>query len=353
MKPSFPGSLSGIYKFYLGLKKNKVKHSLKQVKDDLLKEWTFTRHRPVRVHFQTNKVLVPGIDHTWQIDLVDMQKFAKYNDNARYILTCIDVFSKYAWAIAIKTKKADDVLFAFQQVLKSGRKPKKIQADKGSEFFNTKFRDLLGKNSILLYSTHSDKKASVVERFNRTLKERMWRYFSSNDKNERYVEIIPDIVSSYNNTYHASIKMTPNEVDEKNSELVFENIYGYSKAYGDDSFINPLFSKGDLVRIAKEKKAFDKGYTPNWTSEPFKINKVFPTNPPLYQILDHNNNVIAGRFYEQELLKISPNEYPKGTYPIEILEEKKNKKGIVTSVKVRWLGYGEEFDSWISPSQIE
>lgn len=352
LDPSFPGSLSGIFKFVKGLQQKKIKIDKSQIQDALLKEWTYTRHRPVSKKFMTRRVIVPNQNHTFQIDLVDMSMFSKFNDSFRYILTCIDVFSKYAWAIPVKKKQAVDIVDAMKIVFEKSL-PKFIHADQGTEFFNRQFRDLLDKHNISLYHSFSSKKASVVERFNRTLKERMWRYFSSNNASERYIDILPKLVNSYNNSYHRSIKMNPSQVSKSNNSIVFKNLYGFDKNDGDDSFIQPRFNIGDLVRIVKYKRQFEKGYTPNWTSEAFIISKVMPSVPPVYEIKDTSGEIIKGKFYEKELMKILPEEIPKDSYPIEVIDEKRDKSGKLVLVKVHWIGYDKSFDQWIHPSQLE
>jgi len=127
----------------------------------------------------------------------------------------------------------------------------------------------------------------------------MWRYFTKK-KSFVYLDIIDNLIKSYNNNYHRSIKMSPNEVNNENKNQVFKNLYGHIN----DSLIEFKFKKGDNVRIAKYKTVFDKGYTPNWTSEIFIINKLFIRNPPVYEIKDLQNQIIEGVFYENELEKI-------------------------------------------------
>ena len=95
-------------------------------------------------------------------------------------MTIIDIFSKYAWAIPVKRKNGQDVTAAMQSVLKQGRVPKNLHTDQGKEFYNSNFENLMKKYNIHLYSTYSNLKASIVERFNRTLKSRMWVHFSLN-----------------------------------------------------------------------------------------------------------------------------------------------------------------------------
>ena len=73
-----------------------------------------------------------GIDTQWQADLADLSKLSKSND--KHLLCIIDVFSKYAWVVPIQDKTGKTLVIAFKTVLKSGRSPKSLQTDKGTEF---------------------------------------------------------------------------------------------------------------------------------------------------------------------------------------------------------------------------
>jgi len=117
---------------------------------------------------------VNGIDKIWAADLVEMQAVSKFNHGVRYLLTVIDVFSKYGWMLPVKDKTGKSVAAVFKEIFKkSKRKPEKLWTDKGLKFYNKHVKEL----SVELYSTENEKKSSVVERWNRTMKEKMFKYF--------------------------------------------------------------------------------------------------------------------------------------------------------------------------------
>ena len=120
----------------------------------------------------------------------------------------IDVFSKYGWAILLKTKTGLEVTKAFQNLWGSQAPPHKLWRDKGKEFYNRPMKELLKKNNVDLYSTENEEKSSVLERWNRTIKRNMWIYFTANNK-MKYIDVLPEIIEKYNNTYHRSIKCAP------------------------------------------------------------------------------------------------------------------------------------------------
>ena len=135
---------------------------------------------------------------------MDISSLARFNKGYKFLLTCIDVFSKFAWVVPLKNKTGESLVKGFQSILDLGRSPEKLQTDEGTEFLNRNFQSLLKENSIHFFTTNSELKASMVERFNRTLKTHMWKYFTT--KNNRvYTDILQDIVHGYNNSYHRSI----------------------------------------------------------------------------------------------------------------------------------------------------
>ena len=130
-----------------------------------------------------------------------MQKFSKWNKGYRYLLMVIGVFSKYGWIIPLKDKKGESVTEAFKTIFKEGRKPQYLWVDKGKEFYNKHLKDLLEKNGIHMYSTENEEKSSVVERWNRTIKSKMWKQFTVQG-NTMYLDMLPKLVKQYNNTKH-------------------------------------------------------------------------------------------------------------------------------------------------------
>jgi hypothetical protein len=156
--PSLSGSYSGLESFYRALKKRGLSVKKKELKEWLLSQKTYTLHRNKVNKFQRNRVIVSGLDDTWQADLVDMQKLSKQNNGYKYLLTCIDVFSKYAWIVPLENKFGKTLVAAFKKILKQGRRPKNLQTDDGKEFFNKDFKQLLKEFEINLYATRSEMK---------------------------------------------------------------------------------------------------------------------------------------------------------------------------------------------------
>ena len=328
-----PASFGGVTSFQRHVN-DKIKR--KDIKTWLRKQDAYTLHKPVRLTFRRRKTFTLGINDLYQADLVDISALSKYNDSNKYLLTCIDVFSKYAWVIPLKSKTGSDMVKAFSKILLYSQ-PTHLQTDKGTEFLNKNFQLLLHENDIAFYTSENDDiKASVVERFNRTIKTKMWKYFTYKNT-YRYLDVLQDLVDSYNNTYHRSIGMTPNQVSSENEEFIRERLYGEKKRPAKWRYI-----LGDKVRISKARIAFKKGYLPNWSDEIFTVVARIPSDPITYELKDLNGQIVKGKFYEPELQQIVKED---DVYKIEKVLKKRKRAG-KTEYFVKWKGYDDSFNSW-------
>jgi len=317
----------------------------KSINASIVKHWltgqqTYTLHKNARRHYPRNRVLVSSIDEQWQADLVDLSSLSKFNDNNKFLLTCIDLFSKFGFTEPVKTKAAGPVQHAFQKMLiTSGRKPQKLQTDAGTEFLNKDFQRFLKQNDIVYFNTKSELKASVVERFNRSIKTRMWRYFTENNT-YRYIDVLPKLLIAYNTSRHRTIGMAPNEVTKKNEVEILQKCYRKSR----DDVIIFKFNVGDKVRINKCKHLFEKGYTENWSREIFIIEKCLARQPPVYRIRDQMGEIIQGIFYDYELQKVDPS-LINNVYVIEKILKTRVKNGI-KQYYVKYKNYPSKFNDW-------
>ena len=302
-------------------------------------------HKPIRRKFPKRRVFAKTVDDIWAADLVEMNTLSKFNKGYKYLLTVIDVFSKYGWIVPIKNKTGVNVASALKLIFeKDGRKPTRLWTDKGKEFYNKTVKNLLEKNNITLYSTENEEKSSVVERWNRTMKQNMWKYFTANNTHV-YIDILPKLVDKYNSTYHRSIKATPRDASKLDNYK-----HTFSTLYSDMSKLvtKPKLKVGDTVRIIKKKKMFEKGFTPNWTEELFTVVDVKPTKPITYKIKDKNDEEVKGSFYEQELQKSKQT-----VFRIEKVLKKRTKTNGQKEIYVKWKGYTNTFNSWVPIGDIE
>lgn len=296
-------------------------------------------HHSARRNYVRLKTEMRGINDTLQADLVEMIPYAKNNRGMKYILTAINIFSKKAYARPLKRKSGEEVKTALESILDSlGHPIKHIHTDRGKEFYNEAVRTMLQRRNIHLYSTFSRMKASICERFNRTIKSKMWKQFSMRSKDE-WLDVLPKLVAQYNNTKHRTIKMKPNQVNEHNEEQLLLGVYNNSAR----TLPKQKFKIGDSVRMSKHKHVFEKGYTPNWTTEVFTIRKVQPTNPITYLLKDWKDVEIEGSVYAEELLLAK---YP-DVYLVEKVLKRRNGQAFV-----KWLGFDDEFNEWIDAENL-
>lgn len=299
-------------------------------------------HKPARRNFPRRQTVVKGIHDLYQADLVEMKQFSKLNKGFKYILTVIDCFTKVAHAVPLSNKTGDSVTDAMKGILiKIKHRIKNLQTDDGTEFFNSKFTKLMSLFQINHYSTYSEKKASIIERFNRTLKSAMYKRFSERGSYVWY-DILPSLIQKYNGTVHRTIGIKPLSVNKRNERLILERIKKTTKPPTEKQLPRKYFID-DQVRISKYKNIFTKGYLPNWTNEVFTVHRIQPTTPETYILKDSKGKILHGGFYGHELLKSGIG----NVYLVEkILRRNKDK------LLVRWLGFDKSHDSWISNNDL-
>ena len=257
-----------------------------------------------------------------------MEAYSRHNKRYKYLLNNID-----AWSVPLKSKTGQEVSKGFKSVLKD-RTLELLWVDQESEFDIQKFKKLLEDKDIEMYHAFNQGKSVVIERFNRALKGKMFRYFSANNT-YNYISLLPQLVEQYNNTKHSSIGMKPVEARKtSNANTVYLNLYPEtnktesrktpktegqrteSKAGGQSTECK--------FKLDSLEGTFDKGYTPNWTEEVFTISGIQYTDPITNTITDLNNHPIEGSFYELQ-------KTDQETYRIEkiIRRDQKNKRVFV------------------------
>ena len=285
-------SFSGLDKLYRMAKNQFPSVTIKEIQKWAENNLSYSLHKPSRRTFKQNKVYAPKIDSLWEADLAFVQDVAKENDGVNYLLVVIDVLSKYVWVRAIKNKTARSLTEAFDSILSEGRKPEKLRMDKGTEFVNESFQQYLKKKGIQFYTANNEPKASVVERVNRTLKSKLYRYFTAVNS-LRYIDVLQDLVDSYNKTYQRSVRRAPANVSLLNVGTVRRKLYRGITSTVTKKF---KFHVGDHVRLSLHKRLFKKGYKMNWTEEIFQITKCLSRTPVVYTVQDLLQRPIEGTF---------------------------------------------------------
>lgn len=343
---SSPAAYSGIDRVLKQVQKINPQIKREHVEKYLQGERTYTLHRPSRrigSGYQKLKTIPTGLNSHWQCDLADFRKIKKDNKDAAYLLVCIDVLSRKIYATPTKSKAPKDMIQAFDRIwAKAKTKPGKLYSDMGLEFQARemqKYFEKLGILKYVMYSSHLH--AGVVERANRTIKTRLYKYFTQNDTNV-WIDVIDQIINNINNSINRTIGIRPNSVTSNNAQELYQKVYKPKREE-----VKPKFHVGQIVRIDKEKGDFPKGYLPNYTEELFRIAKVKYTDPPHYRITALDGEEILGVFYKENLAltRINPN-----SRISKVIGERKNKKG-EKEYRVHWIGEPNSRDEWMKLDQ--
>ena len=243
-------------------------------------------------NYETNKITYNYIDEIWSIDLADFSDYKISNNKGyRYIFIIIDNFSKYLWAIPLKNKCSQTITNEFSNIITtSKRKPLKLESDRGTEFYNNIFQNLLKSKNIQHYSRYTDKGPSIAERVIRTIRNLLKKPIFEKGK-ANWLSELPSNIKQYNNTIHHSTKMTPIQASKKSNQKLV-----YNTLRDDRVKQQPKFKLGQLVRTADIKRVFSKGDSTNYSYKLYTITEIIHDTIPTYRI-----NYLPER-YNQNLL---------------------------------------------------
>ena len=274
-----------------------------KIRDFLKSNVTSSLFRQVRHKYPRRRIRSYYRFQLMMSDTINFRNYANSNKNFKYIMVLIDVFSKMAYVAPMKRMNEFDASIAMESMLnKLPDMPDSIITDKGTEYYNSKVKALFGRFGIKHYSIRGKHKACVAERFIRTIKGRLEKYFYQNNT-RNWIDVLDQFIDNYNKTYHRSIKMPPIQVNDHNRAKVFKNLYPKIK---DNR--KPRLNKGDQVRLLKEKSVFEKGYTRSWSKEIYNIRESFSdSGADYYSIADIEGNILPRKKYYWELNLVSRN----------------------------------------------
>ena len=282
--PAAFGSVAKLVKA-TGLERSKVKSFLHE-------RSSYTKFYSLNRRFQRLHCYATHINHIWTLDLAFVDKLEAWNNHVKYLLVCVDVFSRFVRVQPLKNKHADTTKKAFIKMLKNNVQPKKIWIDKGTEFSGS-FKSFCKDVGISIYHTFSETKASIAERSIRSLKNIIYRFMEEKDTFE-YYKNLPEFVHTINKRTNRMLGMAPADVSNRNvMSLLYSKLKPKRKA---------KFQAGNHVRISKNNIPFQKGYKPHFTNEIFEISRVYKTSPLSYNIKNTNGEKIQGRFYQEEVV---------------------------------------------------
>lgn len=339
--------------------RNLIRENKKKIHPDVVKEWltrhdTYTLHKAIRRKFPRLYYNPLSRDSVWEADLLQLTDIKDYNDGVCYLLVVIDCLSKYAWVRPLHNKTAEEVLGAFKSIFKDSgnRVPCMIQTDRGKEFTNQALSKYFKDNNIQFRTiTDPQVKASIVERLNRTLRDRLYRYFTFKNT-KRYIDVLQDLVNSYNHASHSTIKMAPAAVTMHNAHIARQNLLKRAIVSQGRGTRKAKYKVGQYVRISREKNVFEKGAERSWSEEIFEIKRVLHRqNLHVYELKDLQGEDIEGIFYSQELSPVHRDRAIGGEYQIEKILESRG-KGKNKEHLVKWKGWNDNFNSWVKAADV-
>ena len=232
---------------------------------------------------------------------MDVQNMQFDNDGVRYLLNVIDCFGRKAVSVPLKSKTGPVVAKGLRAAFQTLGWPRKLQTDQGTEFINDYVSRLTREGKVIHFTTDQELKASMVERFNRTLRNKMGRYMTHR-QTPRYLDVLTQLIKNYNNSPHRGLKgLKPVSVNETNQVEVFHRQYDdyLKKRRG-----KPKFKIGDVVRIALVKTGFVKR-TKKFQKDLYQVVDVVEGSPPTYK-LKHlkDNRLVQGSFYGPQMIKV-------------------------------------------------
>ena len=251
------GAYVGPGKLYRVLKSKGISNIGKHtVRKWLHNQDDYSLRKEVRHSFRKARVVVSGIDDQFDMDLADVSNIADENDGIKYLLFVIDIFSKYLWIEPLQNKTAKNVVKALQKILNK-KKCNKVRSDAGGEFNNNIMKTFLKNEGIYYFTTlNSDTKANIAERVIKTIKNMMYRYFTK-QRTHRYIDILQDIVRSYNATPHKSLNnIAPKDVNQNNEADIWAYMYLKPKPITQQTR-KYRFKIGDMVRLSRVNMIFD------------------------------------------------------------------------------------------------
>jgi ribosomal protein L21E len=260
--------LSSANKLYHKLKHSGITH--KQIKDFLAKHETSQISKRITKPKEYLPIMSYGPNDIIQCDILDISNMSTANSGYKYLLLAIDIFTRVAFAVKLKTKNAHFVSEAMQEVIKTF-KPNKVEVDMGKEFTSHDFQDLLKKHNIkIIYVDVGEKnKLGVINRFCLTIRTMINKYCLAY-KTTRFIDVIEKLINNYNNTYHSTLKTTPNNASNETERI--NNLY--TSKYLKVSKTIPKYKIGDQVRHIIDLDNFEKGSNSRYSKDTFLITEI-------------------------------------------------------------------------------
>lgn len=335
-----PASYGGRERLYNAMRKHGWDR--KATQHFLEKQNTYLLQKEKKSRFPRNKIITYHKDYQHQADLIDMREYSRDNDGYNYIIVIIDCFTRFCWLKAIKKKDANSMVDAFEQIYsRLAPVPLRLQTDRGTEFMCKPMLKWYKQHDIHYFTTQGvGFKCAFVERLNRTLKYRLFRYFIRQGSH-RYIDILDQLAHSYNTSVHRTIGMTPQQ-----ARTVLPNALPVN--FTQARVRKPTLQVDEDVRIAYDKGKMDRGYWKTFSDATYKVKRIFNNKEiPVYELEDYFKKKLPRRFYGRELART-------GDIPYHIAKiHARRRRGGREEIQVSWLGYPSSYRDWIDAESAD
>lgn len=335
-----------LYRYYKG------RYSDKDIEKALEHIDSYTRHKELKKPNPRNPFFIHYKRQQVQGDLIDLKKLSRTNEGVKFLAAFIDSFTKKAWVYPMKDKSAQTMESVFEKWLEEDieQKPESMFCDRGTEFKNRRVKTFFETRGIKFIHPNSEMKAAIVERFNRTIENMIFKYMTEFET-EKYIDKLDDLVTAYNNRGHRTLKfLSPEEAEKNENQNKIRKIH--RQRYDELEIKNykkePKYAIGDMVRVKKLPTRFARGYEEQFNSEYFRIVSINKTLPIVMYNLESMNTgeQIEGGFYANELSKVRGSVFK----VIRVLRRRRRNGRL--QYLVRWKDFGPRHDSWVNEDDI-
>ncbi|KAL3091471.1 hypothetical protein niasHS_004876 [Heterodera schachtii] len=296
---SSPVAFTSVEPLLREARKTQPKINRTDVQNYLASQRTYTLHRQAKRRYRRLPTLAPGLHTEWQADLAIFDRLAKQNSGYKYLLVCVDTLSRQVFVEPVKTKTSTNMIIAFGRIFKRSKYiPWKVLTDQGKEFTARAVQHFFRAKDVEHFCmlTSPQFHAGMAERANRSIKERVYRYFTERNT-YKWIDLVQDIVRAINHSPNSTIGMCPADVNFKNAEALRQKLHNAAENVVRRQ---PRYRVGDRVRIEKYKHVFQKGYLPRFTNELFTVAEVHTERSPVvYRLRDDHNEIISEKETER------------------------------------------------------
>jgi hypothetical protein len=280
---------------------NKAKQLHPTISKDAVRDW-LNEQKPyqqtkTKVGKKEHLPIYSEVPYSFQIDLTFFPRYTSKNDGYNMLFTAININTRFAYGFYGKDKTMDTIIGFIERLLRQ-TKINSITCDEGTEFKNNKFIAFCNDNNIILYFVKGDShKLGIINRFHRTIKEKLTKYFIASNS-VRWIDVIDEIIYNYNHTINRGIGLEPVKVNNAiETDIIDEKRYATSNFKDEPP---ETFEVGDIVLITRKKKLFEDKQLAKFSNIAYRVAKVLTGS---LEVEDSEGNIFRVKIDEVQKIK--------------------------------------------------